>query len=445
MKRSTDIGTAIAERRAGPLAALACLVVLVVLVVLAAPATAAPPGWSKPVSIAGSASGPRVALSGEGGAAAVWEATRGTFPVIEGSIHVDGKWAFTSTLHIGGFEPSIAALGEGEAIAVWDGSFGVEAALATPRGWTSLPPIPHSVLAFAPEVAADGSGRATVVWRQPGLGGARIDAATRAPGGGWSAARPLSRSGGAGPLSRPDGVAFSPQVAVTPSGAAVAVWRRKDGAKSIVQAAVSGRPGHWSAAANLSAPGQNAVAPAVAIDPAGEAVAVWQRFDGAHQIIQAAARPAGGRWSNPAHLSAAGRNAEAPSVALSSTGEAVVAWERFDGRVDRIQATTRPRGGRWTPPRNLSAAHRSAHGARLAIDAAGLARVVWQASEANGTAVAEASRPPGGSWSAPGSIAEGPAVRSEPAIALAGEGEGVVVWAGYGLGAAFHPPSPPSP
>jgi hypothetical protein len=50
----------------------------------------------------------------------------------------------------------------------------------------------------------------------------------------------------------------------------------------------------WLAPVDLSAPGQNAGRPQVAVDHAGDAVAVWNRFSGGKEIVQAATRPAGG-------------------------------------------------------------------------------------------------------------------------------------------------------
>jgi hypothetical protein len=415
---STAVATAIVE--------LACLAAL-----LGASPAMADSGWGKPVAIAGGGGGPAAVLTGGGDAAAVWEAQRDDRFVVEGAIRVAGKWHFESTIARDAFEPSVASLGEGEAVAVWAGA-GVEVATATPeKGWSKAPPIPHSAGAFAPEVATDAVGEVTVVWRQPAPGGARIEIATRAAGGGWSAPRLLSR---------PGRVAYSPHLAVAPDGGAAVVWRREDGSKSIVQAAVRGGAGKWSAPVSLSAAGENAVTPAVAIDPAGEALATWQRFDGAHQIIEVSARRPGARWSAPVDLSARGRNAEDPQVALSATGEATVAWERFDGRVDRIQAATRRHGGGWSALRNLSGTRRSGHEPRLAVDGAGLARVVWQASEANGSAIAEASRPAGGSWSAPTTIIAGPSARREPTVAAAGDGEALAVWTGLAVGTSFRPP-----
>ncbi len=47
----------------------------------------------------------------------------------------------------------------------------------------------------------------------------------------------------------------------------------------------------WTAPVTVSVPGRDAITPQVAIDAQGDAVFVWRRFDGANTVIQAAAGP----------------------------------------------------------------------------------------------------------------------------------------------------------
>ena len=89
-------------------------------------------------------------------------------------------------------------------------------------------------------------------------------------------------------------IANQPQVVVDGAGTAHAVWYRSNGTHNIVQAAVRPAGGAWSAAVDLSAAGQNANQPQVAVDSAGTAHAVWFWYNGANQIVQAAVRPVGG-------------------------------------------------------------------------------------------------------------------------------------------------------
>lgn len=80
--------------------------------------------------------------------------------------------------------------------------------------------------------------------------------------------------------------------------------------------------------------------PAVAVDPDGYAVAVWNDANG----MEAAERPPGGTFTQ---IPTPGLGAGAqPAVALTTSGTAVVAW--WDGT--RLLAAQRPRGGSFGAP-----------------------------------------------------------------------------------------------
>jgi hypothetical protein len=57
----------------------------------------------------------------------------------------------------------------------------------------------------------------------------------------------------------------------------------------VIQAAVrSARNGRWRPPVDLSAAGQNAGIAQIAVDPRGNAVAIWRRSNGVNMIVQAA-------------------------------------------------------------------------------------------------------------------------------------------------------------
>lgn len=133
--------------------------------------------------------------------------------------------------------------------------------------------------------------------------------------------------------------ASNPQVAFDPAGNALAVWSRSNGTHNIVQAAFRPAGGAWQLPANdLSATGQSAFDAQVAFDAAGNAVAVWYRYNGTHYIVQAAVRPAGGAWQAAQDLSASGQNASEQQVALDAAGNALAVWQRFNGTNSIVQA-----------------------------------------------------------------------------------------------------------
>src|SRR5205085_978009 len=164
--------------------------------------------------------------------------------------------------------------------------------------------------------------------------------------------------------------ASNPEVAVDAQGNAIAVWHRFDaGTNTIVQAAAlaaasrrrrryfTPKPGgSFGAPQDLSAAGQNASFPEVAVDGQDNAIAVWRRFDGTNFIVQAAARAAGGSFGAPQDLSAAGQKAGFPEVAVDGQGNAIAVWSRFDGTNFIVLPAVRAAAGSFAAPPALSPA-----------------------------------------------------------------------------------------
>jgi hypothetical protein len=173
--------------------------------------------------------------------------------------------------------------------------------------------------------------------------------ATTKPLPAWLAPQDLSAAGQG---------AYDPQVAVDGQGNAIAVWHRFDaGTNTIVQAAARAaasrrrrryftpkRGGSFGAPQDLSAAGQSASFSEVAVDGRGNAIAVWRRFDGTNTIVQAAVRAAGGSFGAPQDLSAAGQTANDPQVAVDGQGNAIAVWSRSNGTNYIVQAAVRAAG-----------------------------------------------------------------------------------------------------
>jgi hypothetical protein len=138
--------------------------------------------------------------------------------------------------------------------------------------------------------------------------------------------------------------AGSPQVAVDRFGNAVIVWQRSDGTNDRIQVRTRAADGTLGPVQTLSTAGQNAEQPQVAADRDGNAVIVWRRPDpaGDHRI-QARTRAANGTLGAVQTLSEAGENALFPQVGIRRFGgKAVAVWPRFDGAKNRIQAAEGP-------------------------------------------------------------------------------------------------------
>jgi hypothetical protein len=184
-------------------------------------------------------------------------------------------------------------------------------------------------------------------------------------------------------LSDPGQDAFEVQVAEDSSGNALMVWTRSDGSKNRIQARFRAADGTFGATQTISDPGQDASEPQVAFDPSGNAVAVWTRFDGANTRIEAAFRASGGSFGAPQVISAAGQNASRPQVSMDSAGKTVAVWERFDGTKLRIEAAVRPASGSFGAVQTLSEAGQDSFAPRVAAgpDVDSNAVAVWTRSD----------------------------------------------------------------
>lgn len=302
---------------------------------------ARPPGgaWSDPEDVSGPVSEavtPNIALAAAGDTVVVWSAFEGEDRILQGAVRsADGEWSAPEDLSDAGDD--VALLDE-------------------------------------PDVAIDAAGNAIAVW---GVEAATdiVQASVRPADGEWGEPEDLSDAGQNG---------GEPGVTMNETGAAIAVWARFDGSDDIVQASVRPVDGEWGEPDDLSEAGQDAAEPAVAMDDAGAAIAVWARFNGSNSIVQAAARPSTGDWSEPEDLSAAGRNASSPVLAANEAVGAVTIWSRPDGAHQRVQAVVCPPGEQCSKPDTLSAAGENAGFAEVALDAAGNAIAVFGRSGDDG-------------------------------------------------------------
>ena len=152
-------------------------------------------------------------------------------------------------------------------------------------------PVTPTTASGEPAVGIDGTGTGTAVFQTLDTVGANrrvfantIDVAGAL--GATSGGPPLS---GTNPETTPPWM--DPHLAVAPNQTAIAVWRIPDPGGSghdVVQAATRPPGGGFSAPQGISDAGQESGQPRVAVDDAGDGLAVFQHFDGSRFLIQAA-------------------------------------------------------------------------------------------------------------------------------------------------------------
>jgi PKD repeat protein len=293
-------------------------------------------------------------------------------------------------------------------------------AQAAPQWLSPQTVSPTGLDASEQQVAFDPGGDAVVVWRGAGPPHNTIIASVRPAGGVFGPTQTLSDAG-------EDSQA--PDVAIDAHGDALAVWLRYDGSDERVQAAYRPAGGAFGTPQTLSEAGVEATGPRVAMNGAGEAVVVWSVMLGGKEEIQAAPAAPGGAFGTPVNLTGFSVVASVPQVALDSHGDAIAVWDGYDGTNIRIEDAIRAAGGGFGAAQFLSPAGSNADTPQVAFDAAGNALAVWRFDGSPASTVQGAYRPAGGSFAPAQTISTpSPAPAQAPQVAFDGSSEGVVAW-----------------
>ena len=109
----------------------------------------------------------------------------------------------------------------------------------------------------------------------------------------------------------------SPEIAVDANGNVTAVWGRDGLSNRFIQASTKPFGSNWQATPDtLSQTGIDSFVPQIAVDPSGNATAVWRSFEVGGSIIVASTKPFGGSWqATPDKLSQAGEDADVRQLA----------------------------------------------------------------------------------------------------------------------------------
>lgn len=287
------------------------------------------------------------------------------------------------------------------------------AAPAAPT-WLAASPLSRPGAEFA-DTAMGSDGGAAVAWLQPSVGGSTVQVAMRAPLG--SFAPPLDVSPGA--------EIRAPQVAVDAAGDATVVWYGSNGSNYLAEAATvtDGMP---SAPVKLSEAGENAIFPTVAMNDRGDTIVAWAREEGASAIVQASFRPAGGSFGAPVNLSAKGQFASLPRVAIDAAGDATVVWDSNGQEVE--EATRLAVTGSFSTREVVSNPAEPALYPFVAMNPEGDTAVTWIANNGTAEIVQVAVRPAGGKFDKAVNVSSEAASAAYPQVALDGAGAPSVVW-----------------
>lgn len=363
-------------------------------------------GWQPPVDIsaAGQTLGSaRVAIAPDGGAIALWIGADGV--VMSAARPAGGTWQSPAAVAPGTTANQVQLVvdARGDAVAAWIANDVVRAA-SRPAGGAWQAPVDLSSGALGTYQSRGGlrlsvgaGGDVAAVWVRgatPDTVNATVQSAVRPAGAAWQAQEDVFVGGAYTGL---------PAVAVDARGTAIVVWADRQPVYSgPVYAAVRPAGGRWEPPTTLAGAGSSAQ---VAIDARGDATAIWDtgglgRYEWASQV-RSAVRPAGGTWAQPVTVQGVPGRAVAPQIAIDAGGDAVAAWTYHlvtdpfaTPDPDVVQGAVRPAGGAWQPPAAVSAPGARAVLSSLAADPRGGAVAVWQRGSASDTTVQSATMDP---------------------------------------------------
>jgi len=236
-----------------------------------------------------------------------------------------------------GLDPTVALDPAGDGFAVWltggpnglDRDIRIRVRRVAGGRWEPIQEIQLSPAETggSPQVAVGNDGTGVAVWYELRSGVSRIWANRYRPGGGWGVAQPIS------PQEEREGAVWA-DVGIDALGNAVAVWTRFLGGplRDIAASRLNAKVG-WGAVVTVAAGRPQPEYPRVAVDPAGNALAVWHEApDGGQFEVWAAWFAAGSGWGPGQRLqSPSAWGADAPGVAMDARGSGIVVWRRGDG------------------------------------------------------------------------------------------------------------------
>ena len=300
---------------------------------------------------------------------------------------------------------------------------------------------PGYVSQALPAIAVDGSGNSYAIWvddrnaNYPNEYDRDIYFAYRPAGGSWGANVQVNDD--SNPV-RADQT--SPAIAVDSSGNAYAIWvdYRNDW---LGDSYFAYRPagGDWGANVQINDDVENTeqYSPAIALDAAGNASAVWQDNRNGDMDIYYAYRPAGGSWSSNERVNKdTGTAAQSsPAIALDAAGNTAVVWQDERNVNSDIYFAYRPSTGVWTGEQlvNDDGTTAKQFSPAISTDTEGNTYVTWQDNRNVNSDIYFAYRPAAGAWSANERINDdvGSGAQYGPAIAIATSGTAYAVWHDY--------------
>ena len=337
-------------------------------------------------TVVNNATYPQITINGNGNAIAIWLQFDGTYYSIWSNHYVDGiGWGTAERIetHNTGrvYSPQIAIDGDGNAIAIWKQFDGQEHRYIRSNryvdgtGWGTAERITTVVNnVSSPQIAMDRNGNAIAVWEQ--YDGTRYDIWSNqyTDGTGWGTDERIQTNDAR--------YASSPQIAIDGNGKAIAIWEQTDGQnhRSIWSNRYVDGTG-WDTDERIETNNVESIyrySPQIAMDGNGNAIAVWEQYDGTRYNILSNHYTDGISWGIAELIETNNvGTASSPQIAIDGNGNAITIWKQSDGTRYNIWSNRYVDGIGWGTSKLIETHNTSASYPQIAIDGNGNAIGIW--------------------------------------------------------------------
>ena len=329
----------------------------------------------------GSALSPQITMDAEGNAIAIWTQNVNRYRDVWVSHYSATTESWGEEIFIGAptknaHTPHVAMNASGDAFAIWmqediGGDNSIWVNHFSNGHWGDAIRIEDSVEdARDPHISINTTGNAMAVWRQKD--GVNMNIYARFFSDNQWGEIILLEHGHAGN-------AFRPRVSLSENNAAIVVWVQKDNTDhlSIYTNRFNGE--HWMLfdAQLLEHNEGDAFSPEIATDSNGNALVVWHQSSGMYLKIHANYYDASlDSWNVEKKLENSDNHALMPQVSFDASGNAIVVWQQFDGRDSSIYMNRFTSSG-WGRRLPVEFSTGAASSPQISVDASGNAIAVW--------------------------------------------------------------------
>ena len=274
-----------------------------------------------------------------------------------------------------------------------------------------------------PQIVIDSSGNALAVWQQDDGSRDNIRSNRYTPGVGWGTATLIETDN--------SGDAHIPQIAMDGSGNALAVWHQYDGTRHNIWSNRYAAGTGWGTAELIENDNSgHALNPRVEMDPSGNAVAVWQHYDGTRYNLYTNRYTAGSGWGTAEIIEDEQGTVSGAQVALDGSGNAVAVWSQSDGLRNNIWSNRYAADSGWGEAELIETDNSgSAYNPQIVMDGSGNAMVVWRQPSGYRNSIWSNRYTMGVGWDEAELIETDDSGHAlSPQIAIDGSGNALAVW-----------------